>query len=71
MYEKKLNYLKEPRLEKVPVLVFANKQDKNDALDPNEIMEKMELHEITNRAWSIHACVATKGDGKHYFNEKF
>ena len=48
---------------KVPILVFANKQDKSDALQPNEIMEKMELSSISDRKWSINACVATTGEG--------
>ena len=56
--------INEPKLAKVPILVFANKQDKNDALEPNEIMEKMELNSITDRKWSINACVATEGTGK-------
>ena len=55
--------LAEPKLEKVPILVFANKQDKSDALQPNEIMEKMELSSISDRKWSINACVATTGEG--------
>ena len=55
--------LAEPKLAKVPILVFANKQDKNDALQPNDIMEKMELSSITDRKWSINACVATTGEG--------
>ena len=55
--------LAEPKLEKVPILVFANKQDKNDALQPNEIMEKMQLGNISDRKWSINACVATTGEG--------
>ena len=50
-------------MEKVPILVFANKQDKNDALQPNEIMEKMELSSISDRKWSINACVAITGEG--------
>ena len=55
--------LAEPKLAKIPILVFANKQDKNDALQPNEIMEKMDLNSITERKWSINACVATTGEG--------
>ena len=55
--------LNEPKLAKVPILVFANKQDKNDALQPNEIMEQMNLGAITGRKWSINACVATEGTG--------
>ena len=55
--------LNEPKLAKVPILVFANKQDKNDALQPNEIMDQMNLTAITDRKWSINACVATEGTG--------
>ena len=55
--------LAEPKLSKVPILVYANKQDKNDALQPNEIMDKMELNSITDRKWTIQACVATNGEG--------
>ena len=55
--------LAEPKLAKIPILVFENKQDKNDALEPNEIMEKMELSSISDRKWSINACVATTGEG--------
>lgn len=55
--------LAEPNLQKVPILVFANKQDINTALQPNEIMEKMELSNINDRQWTIQACIATKGDG--------
>ncbi len=55
--------LAEPKLAKVPILVFANKQDKSDALQPNEIMEKMDLSSISDRKWSINACVATTGEG--------
>ena len=55
--------MSEEKLKKVPILVFANKQDKNDALQPNEIMEKMELSNISDRKWSINACVATTGNG--------
>ena len=50
-------------MSKIPILVFANKQDKNDALQPNEIMEKMDLNSISDRKWSINACVATNSEG--------
>lgn len=55
--------LAEPLLSKVPILVFANKQDKTTALQPNEIAEKMELSAIADRKWSINASVATTGEG--------
>lgn len=59
--------LAEPKLSKVPILVFANKQDKSDALQPNEIMDKMELTTITDRQWNIQASVATDGTGKLFY----
>jgi signal recognition particle receptor subunit beta len=45
------------------MLVFANKQDLQTALPPDEIMTLLELQSITNKPWSIFACVALKGDG--------
>lgn len=53
----------EPKLEKVPVLIFANKQDIETSLSPDEIMKLMELEEIANRPWSINACSAIQGEG--------
>ena len=50
-------------MDKVPLLVFANKQDIEGALTPEEIMESMELTEIQNRAWLINSCIAIKGEG--------
>ena len=32
-------------------------------MQSNEIMEEMELSSITDRKWSINACVATEGTG--------
>ncbi len=53
----------ESKLAKVPILIFANKQDLAGALSPEEIMESMELSDIQDRAWVIHSCSAIKGDG--------
>ena len=50
-------------MQKVPVLIFANKQDIEGALDPEEIMKLMELGEIQSRPWSINACSAITGMG--------
>jgi signal recognition particle receptor subunit beta len=64
-------YLKEPKLDKVPFLIFANKQDVNGAVEPNEIMQKLELQSINNRPWSIYSCVATQGTGTRFYYNKF
>ena len=55
--------LAESHLSKVPLLVFANKQDLVHALEPSEIQEKLELDNIQDRNWMIIACSATKNEG--------
>jgi len=48
------NYLlPEEDLKNKPILVFANKQDLNNAASPNEIVELLNLNEITDRKWKI------------------
>ena len=50
-------------MQNVPVLVYANKQDIDEALTADEIMKSLELEDITQRAWSITSCSALSGDG--------
>ena len=45
--------LSEPELSGVPILVFANKQDLDLALDAEEVMAKTQLEEIKDRTWNI------------------
>ena len=47
----------------VPLLVFANKQDLVMALSSEEIVTKMKLEAIKERAWAIYACSAITGEG--------
>ena len=47
----------------VPLLVFANKQDLDLALDAPEIMNTLELNNITDRTWNIQACSAVSQEG--------
>ena len=54
--------LSKEKLRKIPILIFANKQDKDYALLPNEIQEKMDLSSI-HIPWSVNACVDTTGEG--------
>jgi len=54
--------LNDKLLANVPLLVYANKQDLL-GVNVDEIMELLELNNITDRKWSIYACSALKGDG--------
>jgi len=55
--------LGEELLSGVPLLVFANKQDLDLALDAPEIMNTLELNNITDRTWNIQACSAVSQEG--------
>ena len=56
--------LVEENLKSVPMLVFANKQDLQFALDAEEIMSNLQLMEIKDRTWTIQACSAVTKEGK-------
>jgi ADP-ribosylation factor-like protein 3 len=56
--------LAEDALKNVPLLVFANKQDLQFALEAEEIMNNLTLMEIKDRTWTIQACSAVTKDGK-------
>ena len=45
--------LSEEGLLKVPLLVYANKQDLQLALDAEEVLEHLNLSNITDRTWNI------------------
>lgn len=55
--------LDEERLASVPLLIFANKQDLMNALQPNEISDELALNEIRDRVWNILPCSAKSGEG--------
>ena len=55
--------MKEEKLAKIPLLVYANKADLATCLGADEIVEKLELNDITDRDWSLYACSALKGFG--------
>lgn len=59
--------LTEETLKNVPLLVFANKQDLQFALDAEEIMNNLTLMEIKDRTWTIQACSAVTKEGKRYY----
>ena len=56
--------LVEEGLAKVPLLVYANKQDLQFALEAEEILTQLKLMEIQNRTWNIQACSALTKEGK-------
>ncbi|KAJ3376127.1 ADP-ribosylation factor protein 3 [Allomyces arbusculus] len=55
--------LAEPKLAKVPVLVFANKQDVPEALPADAVATALGLNTLRDRAWQIQACSAVAGTG--------
>ena len=55
--------LLEKKLDGVPLLIFANKQDLFSALTADEISEQLNLVKIDDRQWTIQSCSAKTGDG--------
>ncbi|XP_065178346.1 ADP-ribosylation factor 4 [Sycon ciliatum] len=55
--------LEEEELRDSLLLVFANKQDLPNAMNPTELQEKLGLHELRNRKWYIQSACATQGQG--------
>uniref|UniRef100_A0A6B2LLA4 ADP-ribosylation factor n=1 Tax=Arcella intermedia TaxID=1963864 RepID=A0A6B2LLA4_9EUKA len=55
--------LQEEELRGASLLVLANKQDQPNALSAKEVMQHLELQNITRRQWYIQATCATSGDG--------
>ena len=58
-----VSLLSEDALKTVPMLVYANKQDLQFALDADAVMEKLKLADITDRTWNIQACSAFTKEG--------
>eukprot|EP00877_Chromochloris_zofingiensis_P005023 jgi/Chrzof1/14521/Cz09g05260.t1 len=57
------NLLKEERLFGATLLILANKQDIPSALTLQQILEALDLGNITKRHWRIVACSAQTGSG--------
>ena len=55
--------LNEEKLCKVPLLVFANKQDLLNALSADEIRDGLNLKSIRDRKWTILPCSSKDGEG--------
>ena len=55
--------MQEESLKKVPLLVFANKQDLQFALDAESVTDNLQLMQIQDRTWNIQACSAYSKEG--------
>eukprot|EP00753_Platysulcus_tardus_P005169 PLAT12959.2.p1 GENE.PLAT12959.2~~PLAT12959.2.p1 ORF type:complete len:183 (+),score=59.79 PLAT12959.2:26-574(+) len=55
--------MEEEDLRETILLVFANKQDIDGALEAGELSEALDLPSLRGRSWSIQPCCATTGDG--------
>lgn len=55
--------IKSPEMQRVPVVVVANKQDLPGALSTSQVAEKLGLYQITDRKWHVQGACATSGDG--------
>jgi len=55
--------LEEDELRDACLLVFANKQDLPNAMNPGELTEKLGLNSLRNRRWYIQSTCATQGTG--------
>ena len=70
-----MSFLEDDRVKGVPLLVFANKQDKPGAASSTEIAERFELSRLTTRQdWNVQPCnVLTDEDiinGFHWMADK-
>lgn len=55
--------LNEEELSNAVLLVFANKQDLPNALEPSKIIQKLDLKNITDRQWNVVGTCANTGEG--------
>ncbi|GAB1602300.1 ADP-ribosylation factor-like protein 3 [Argonauta hians] len=61
--EELFQLMEEEKLNGIPLLVFANKQDLMNAADASEIAEGLNLHSLRDRKWQINPCSAMTGEG--------
>jgi len=55
--------LREEEMKDAFILVFANKQDLQNAMTAAEVTDALGLHSLRGRQWYIQATCATTGDG--------
>ncbi|KAH0792340.1 ADP-ribosylation factor 1 [Histomonas meleagridis] len=55
--------LKEDELRETSLLIYANKQDLPDAVQPDKLVARLGLAEVKNRKWFMTKACAITGDG--------
>lgn len=55
--------LTDDKLQDVPLLVYANKQDLPESLTASDLAQALGLPSIKDRPWQIQACTAVRGEG--------
>lgn len=58
-----LCFIQEEELKKAILVVFANKQDMDQAMTPTEVANALGLPALKDRKWQIFKTSATKGTG--------
>ena len=58
-----LEIIKDEKLKNLPLLIFGNKQDLNEAISPNELTKYLEYEKIINNKWLIQGSSALNGKG--------
>ncbi len=58
-----LEIINNEELKNIPLLIFGNKQDLNDAISPNELIELLEMKKIKNNKWLLQGSSALNGRG--------
>lgn len=58
-----LELLADEKLQDVPILIFANKQDLSNAMKVSEIAEAIGLVKLNDRTWQIQESSAIEGTG--------
>jgi small GTP-binding protein len=61
--EQLLYLLNQDELDKIPVLIYANKQDINHSMNASELAEAFGMHIIKSRKWYISPSCASNGYG--------
>lgn len=54
-----MDLLEEESLNKVPLLIYANKQDLVSALSSSDLAKELNLPSIKNRAWQVRSNLGT------------
>lgn len=55
--------LADEKLNDVPIMIFANKQDLENVLKVSEVAEAIGLVKLKDRTWQIQECSALEGTG--------